>query len=439
MPESGTASPAAGAVPPAETPAQPAEIGNLAALVAGIPSPNEQGSDTPKKKRRDRERRRHPKLTRAAWFIGLAAVAVLAVGGAVWFGGPRTQRTTIHYGTTTKHVGIRGSESVRKMLRKTGIHIRRGRELTAVTHSVLDPTGGKPATATVDGAPVSLSDKVKGGSTVTVLDGTDVVEPVVNREGPIPAPAPPAVLVHLWNLGTPGEGRLLVGERSGEVVQSTPRIAPIPASRVTAKVVALTFDDGPGPFTLQILAILQAKGVKATFCMIGQQVPTRADIVRQVAAAGMAVCNHTRNHDERLNKESHDAVETQISGGAQPLIDLGLPTPQFYRPPGGALSPDIVATARKHGETVLYWKVDPADWKRPPVAAIVANVVGHVDPGAIVLLHDGGGDRANTVAALPIIIDQLHAAGYQFVLPTPTPPNSGTPLPPEGNFPAGGG
>lgn len=425
--------------PPEPDPGEPAQIGNLAALVAGIPSPNKQRSDGPKKKRHERDRRPRPKLTRTTWLIGLAIAAVLAVGGAVWIGGPRTHQTTIHYGTTTKQVGIRGSESLQKVLRKADIHVQRGRELTAVSHSVLDPTGGKPATATVDGETVGLSDKVKGGSTVTVHDGTDVVEPIVAREGAIPAPAPPAVLVHLWNLGTPGEGRLLVGERSGEVVQSTPRIAPIPASRVTAKVVALTFDDGPGPFTLQILGILQAKGVKATFCMIGQQVPTRADIVRQVAAAGMALCNHTLNHDEHLNKKMPADVEKQISGGAQPLIDLGHPAPQFYRPPGGALSPDIVATARKHGETVLYWKVDPADWKRPPVLAIVANVVSHAEPGAIVLLHDGGGDRANTVAALPIIIDQLRAAGYQFVLPTPVPPNSGTPLPPEGNFPAGGG
>jgi peptidoglycan/xylan/chitin deacetylase (PgdA/CDA1 family) len=298
----------------------------------------------------------------------------------------------------------------------------------------------------VDGAPAGPATPLTGRhQVVQVIDARDRVEPVVVGSGELLPAAPlPRVLRSLWHRGHPGVAdRATVGAVSGEVVSSATTTQPSPATPVTDKVVALSFDDGPWPDTPQFLAVLEQAGIKATFCMIGRQVTAHPEWVRQVAAAGMTLCNHTQNHNIRLDKAGADVVQAEIQGGVNAQLGVVGRPPSLYRPPGGALSALIEDDANRAGEQVLGWSVDPSDYKRPGTSRIVAAVMAQVRPGAIILLHDGGGDRSQTLAALPRIIAGLEAQGYTFttpdaVAPTPLGAASGpagepqAPLGPEG-------
>jgi peptidoglycan/xylan/chitin deacetylase (PgdA/CDA1 family) len=193
-------------------------------------------------------------------------------------------------------------------------------------------------------------------------------------------------------------------------------------------VVALSFDDGPDPtFTPQVLQILANAGIKATFCVIGRDVRRFPDVLRQVAQQGHTICNHTDSHP-RLDRLSPDQVEAQLAPVSQLIRDTVGVTPAFVRAPWGNVNGDTVAVAHKLGLRVLGWSVDPSDYLRSPPDRLVARVVGAVKPGSVVIMHDGGEgqDRSQTVAALPVIIEQLRAQGYSFVVPSTSPPAVGS-------------
>ena len=192
----------------------------------------------------------------------------------------------------------------------------------------------------------------------------------------------------------------------------------------SANVVYLTFDDGPGPQTPQILDVLAANGVKATFCQVGSRVNAYAATERRIAAEGHTLCNHSWSHPENLDTQSAEAINAEISQTQQVLASYGV-TSRYFRAPGGNFATGGSTTLRQvcqlDGVYPLGWQVDSQDWRSPGVQQIVDNVVKAVSPGAIVLLHDAGGaNRDQTIAALPTIIGSLRAAGYDL---QPLPPN----------------
>ncbi|MFJ7209269.1 polysaccharide deacetylase family protein [Streptomyces sp. NPDC098789] len=183
--------------------------------------------------------------------------------------------------------------------------------------------------------------------------------------------------------------------------------------------VDLTIDDGPDPvWTPRVLAVLARDHVKATFCMTGGNAAKYPELVKQVEAAGNRLCDHSVDHDMTMDKKS-DAYQTQQIVGAQETIDgaAGGPAAQYYRAPGGAFTPFSRAVAAAHGLRPLGWDVDPKDWSRPGTANIVEAVERQLPRGPIVLLHDGGGDRSQTVAALEQLVPWLKAHGYGFSFP----------------------
>jgi peptidoglycan/xylan/chitin deacetylase (PgdA/CDA1 family) len=191
-----------------------------------------------------------------------------------------------------------------------------------------------------------------------------------------------------------------------------------PAGQETDKVVALSFDDGPNPtWTPQVLQILQAKQVQATFCDVGRWATAYPELVRAEVAQGNTICDHTVDHDTTLDRAPHDRVAYEIAGGADLIVTAAGVRPSFYRPPAGMLSPDVVATAHAQRMRVLTWSVDPSDYLMPPPEVLLSRILSQVSSGAIILLHDGGGFRANTVAVLPVLIDTLRAQGYRFTTP----------------------
>jgi len=180
------------------------------------------------------------------------------------------------------------------------------------------------------------------------------------------------------------------------------------------KEVALTFDDGPSSYTGAILDTLKKYHASATFFTLGNQVGSFPLAMQRAVAEGHVVGNHTWDHQDltRLGpKDIRDEMSAQIDG----VTGKKLPAPKLFRPPYGAVNDQIVAEARRQGMLTVLWSVDTNDYKLPAPDAMTAQVLAEVQPGAIVLMHDGGGDRTTTSAALPMIIRGLRKAGYKMV------------------------
>jgi peptidoglycan/xylan/chitin deacetylase (PgdA/CDA1 family) len=179
-------------------------------------------------------------------------------------------------------------------------------------------------------------------------------------------------------------------------------------------VVALTFDDGPWYDTPQFLDVLEREHVVATFFQIGEQVSTYGPAVdERMLADGDIIGDHTWNHANVSGDGSFAAGE--ISSTATAIRNLTGFSPCLFRAPGGAVSGALISEARSMGFLTIQWDVDPRDWSRPGTDAIYNNVVGTAQSGSIILQHDGGGDRSETLAALPREIDTLKREGYGFV------------------------
>ncbi|WP_037865778.1 MULTISPECIES: polysaccharide deacetylase family protein [unclassified Streptomyces] len=183
--------------------------------------------------------------------------------------------------------------------------------------------------------------------------------------------------------------------------------------------VALTLDDGPHPeWTPKVLDLLSENHIKATFCLIGPNAEANPQLVRRIVAEGHRLCDHSVDHDTGMDHKPVDYQRQQILG-AKKMIDKasGGARVHYYRAPGGAFTPASRRIAAGQGMRPLGWVVDPADWERPGVEAILENAKRQVEDGAVVLFHDGGGDRSESYEALRQFIPWLKEQGYSFDFP----------------------
>ncbi len=212
---------------------------------------------------------------------------------------------------------------------------------------------------------------------------------------------------------------------------------PVVHTAHAGKRLALTFDDGPSEYTPQVLDLLDKYHIKATFCMVGENVSWYPDTVKRIVADGHRLCNHSMHHDD-LGLLSPAAARTDIQGD-DAEIEKASPgaTVTYYRAPYGDFGPTAKVAAQL-GHTPLGWLVDPDDWKMPGATVIAARIEQQLTPRAVVLVHDGGGNRQQTVDALKILIPKLISEGWTFDFPATTaathqpsaPPSSGTPSTP---------
>lgn len=273
--------------------------------------------------------------------------------------------------------------------------------------------GAFPGRILVDGQPSRADAILSPGSVVQVVAGPNQTEALrhttyTRTEGQIPNPQ--------FSLRTsPGEEVVTVGAVSGKVVSAVFHPS---GSESAPRAVALTFDDGPSPdYTAKIVALLSKYHVRATFFVVGVHAQQYPDLIRAEIRAGMTVASHSWDHPNSppFAKLAPVRIRSEIERTESFLFSLGVVT-AFFRPPGGSFSGRVVTDAAAVDSRVVLWDVDPQDWRTGRTARqIASSVLRAVQPGSIVELHDGGGNRSATLAALPAIIRGIQAAGLRLV------------------------
>ena len=174
------------------------------------------------------------------------------------------------------------------------------------------------------------------------------------------------------------------------------------------KRIAIGFDDGPSSFTPGVLRILRRFDSHATFFEIGQETAGRGAIMRRILDSGNEIANHSMHH-ERFPSAGSLAETNRL---------IRRPTgfrPCLFRPPGGAVDGALLGRAAAQRLSTVTWDVDPRDWSAAGAGAIAENVIGHAHRGSIIVMHDGGGPRGQTIEALPEILSHFRHRGYRFV------------------------
>ena len=186
---------------------------------------------------------------------------------------------------------------------------------------------------------------------------------------------------------------------------------PAPAPTTGNKVIALTFDDGPGPYTAHLLDVLDQYGAKATFFLIGSKVSSQANVVRSIHARGHQLGNHSWSHPE-LPKLPVDQIAGEIDRTNDAIKQATGVTPAILRPPYGAVNGVVLEQLRLRGMSSILWSVDTRDWADRNSDIVCSRAVAGARPGAVILMHD---IHQTSVGAVPCILSALKQQGYSFV------------------------
>jgi peptidoglycan/xylan/chitin deacetylase (PgdA/CDA1 family)/sulfur carrier protein ThiS len=348
---------------------------------------------------------------RAAFALGAAALLVACTGGPPLPSPTSPTPPSISVTIDGASTDVVDGTTFQALIHSLGLHPQPGR-LLSVTGDVLEHAAFKGHIELNGDKHPDRTDPLRAGDAVTVVDARDRTEGVRRR-----------VVMLGPRLGDP---ELTLTSYPMRQVTTTGRVSDTVASIVYHPVgrskppaeVALSFDDGPWPVTtLRILKILKHYRVPATFCMVGYEVERYPSIAQAVQSAGMTICNHSWDHpiNPALADLTPQHLHDELSKTNEALAAAGLQT-TLFRPPGGSENDSVVQEARNQGMRVVMWSVDPQDWKASLTAKqVTERVLSRVQAGSIVLLHDGGGDAAHTIKALPAIIKGIKKMGLKLV------------------------
>lgn len=178
-------------------------------------------------------------------------------------------------------------------------------------------------------------------------------------------------------------------------------------------VVAMTFDDGPRPWTMDLLDSLRQRNIKATFFVVGNAVATYPEVTRRIVSDGHEIANHTWSHPKNMARMPERIVRKELQACHDIIVKTTGAVPRVFRPPGGSFTSAQSQWIYDEWDYVnIMWSVDPLDWKRPGTDVIRDRVVEGAHDGAIILAHDL---HQPTVRAMPATLDALLAEGYHFL------------------------
>lgn len=223
-----------------------------------------------------------------------------------------------------------------------------------------------------------------------------------------------AVILGVCTVFNPGAISIAYADAGEE--NNKPQVQVIRHAPNSDNAIALTFDDGPSAtFTPQILGLLQKYHAKATFFVIGNRVDQFPQLIKEELDEHNEIGNHSYSHIV-LQRVSTSKVTTELSQGQQALIRVtGHDTPHLFRPPRGRFGESVLKAANQNGYKVILWSVDSGDWNNPGASFIVKHVLHDVKNGDILLFHDQGGNRSQTVSALEGILPELQRRGFKLV------------------------
>lgn len=301
-------------------------------------------------------------------------------------------------------------------------------DLIDVNGELLEAGAGMPGAYLLNGVECWPDAQVRPGDAVDIRPGDDIVETIIIEDQLTPAPMElkgSGSFVVVRDQGQPARTTISRGVVTGRVFGEEEKVAAKPLSvmrvqyRPGGKKVVLTLDDGPSrPYTSDILDVLKAEGVPAVFFMLGANVVARPNLVKRIADEGHELANHSYSHT--INEESSQAeIEAEIEQTAKAVEAATGLTTMWFRPPGGALSANMVRAAEALNHKIALWNIDSLDWRtvggKPSADTIAHRVLNPLpESGSVMLFHDGGGDRRATVQALSRIIRTLKDQGYEF-------------------------
>ena len=362
--------------------------------------------------------------------IAVAAILIACAGIFAWKSAPIT--LTVN----GQQIELNCDATVQDAFEAAGSPALAG-NLLDIDGEMLQESGGCAYAATLDGETLADVDAaatpLAGHKTLDFSNGADVQEPSTVAEN---QPIAHEVVdegngtFHIVKqVGHDGLGTVKTGDISGkqQVIEVTEEPVDTIYSRCYAdvgdeKVIALTFDDGPWNGTGELLDVLAENDAKATFFVVGNRVENGgAETVQREAAEGHQVATHTYDHaagsgqSVNLSYMTKEEQREEISKGFQAIEDATGQTPSFVmRAPGGNFPTEVWANVEDLIVADIRWDIDTHDWEKPGANAIEKQLLS-ATPGDVVLMHDGGGDRSQTIEALKNGLPKLKAAGWKFV------------------------
>lgn len=364
--------------------------------------------------------------------IGISIAAVVVVAAIIvgfifyWFYNARS----ISLEVDGAQYQVQAGTTMQNFLEKHNYFGKTRGAMLSVKGKVLRPDGGQSPWVTFNSENIpqqqNASYKIEQGGVLIVHKGADEMEPHEVKKITIT----PDVTLHVNGAigyikepGIPGLEEQLIGSISGEKVTKVIRKATNtivdyinPQPKGPGKYVALTFDDGPSKYTPQFLDILKKYDAKATFFSVGTEVTRYPQYERMILEAGNEIGNHTWNHPQ-LPLLSGDAARAEVVKTSDAIMKATgrKEAVAMVRPPYGAVDQHVWKELQYVMSSAILWTADTRDWAKPGSNAIYKNAIAGVHNGSIILMHSGGGNREETLKALPQILQELTLQGYKFV------------------------
>ena len=374
----------------------------------------------PRQKGRPVRKKRSPRV-----MLILAAVLVVVVAGGIFAWTHRPVEINVNDSRRTYAVGT----SLETIYNEEGIQTDAG-DYVSVSGNVLEQDKGDPWSVKVNDNDLSYNDamnyKISGGEKISFDAGknrtedydvtVEEIQPKMTFEGSW------GNVTYVSQWGKVERKEIRTGKVSGEkadgdvleegqdCVITTKNVEPADGQ----KLVALTFDDGPSDYTERYLEILKEHDAVGTFFVLGDNVNNYPDLAKKIVDSGNQICSHTQSH-QQLDAISADASLSEITTAFTAIESATGTKTTTIRPPYGAIDSSVWLASKGTMSASILWNMDSLDWEKPGVDAIVSNSTDGIQPGYIILMHDGGGNRDQDLEALPLIIDKLHEEGYTFV------------------------